>query len=148
MRIFRIYKELKNYFFLKKIIRLNNNTADWNKHKLYKGWFGVIYTVVNLPPEVIESEEQYYRVYVIEQMIPINEYFTSLNIHEIVSPRVKDLIDREKGVYAYGIKFEPLFRDFTKWWVISRVGTISLLVWLQCKYSIFNVAWDWIHKFF
>lgn len=148
MRILRIYKELRNYFFLKKVIRLNYNSADWNKQKLHKGWFGVIYTVINLPPEVIESEEQYYQVYAVEQLMPINEYFTSLNINEIVTPRVKNLVDKEKGIYAYGIKFMPLFRDLTAWWVISRLGSIGLLVWLQYKYNIFNLAMEWIHKLF
>jgi hypothetical protein len=80
MKIFRVIKEINNYYFLRKTIRKNKDTDAWKKHNLRVGFFGILYTVINLPPEVYESEEQYYQLFVIEQLKPINEYLASLNL--------------------------------------------------------------------
>lgn len=119
MKIFRVLKELNNMFFIKRTIRKNKDTDAWKKHNLRIGWFGILYTVVNLPPEVYESEEQYYQLYVIEQLKPVNEYLASLNLQEVVTLSVENKCIKELGVYAFGIKYVPLFRDFSIGWLIK-----------------------------
>ena len=129
MKLFRIFKEINNYYFIKKVIKKNKNTEEWKKHKLQIGYFGVVYSVVNLPPEVYESEPQYYQIYVLEQLKPINEYLASLNLQEVITLHVEDICNKSNGIYAFGIKYVPLFKDFTlslvlKW--LFFIGIISV----------------------
>lgn len=144
MRIFRIIKEIINYFFVLRIIRRNKNTADWKKHKLVNNWFGTIGTVINLPPDVFSGEEIYYQVYVIEQMKPVNAYLESLNLQEVVSPNVKSLIDKERGIYAYLITYKPLFRDFTFMWAFWRALVVSTIVFLNYRYDVMSKVWSYL----
>lgn len=152
MRITDIAKEIKNYYYVKSVIRKHKNSPEWKKHKLSVGWFGVIYTVINLPPEAFESEEQYYSVYVMEQMMPINTYLENINLHEVVVPRVENLVRREEGIFAYGVKYIPLFRELTFRYVISRLMFATLIVWAQYRFSAFTTAgafvWKYIKAFF
>lgn len=138
MRIINIYKELKNYVFLRKMIRKNKKSAPWNKLNLRTGWFGTIGTVINLPPEVFSGEEVYYQMYIVEQMKPINEYLSTLNLQEIIYPRVSSMVDKDKGEYAYLIKYYPLFRELSFGWFISRIAAVLLGWWIEHKFSLFS----------
>jgi len=142
MRIFRIIREIQNYFYQLSVIRKHKKTPEWAKHKLMVNWFGTIGTVINLPPDVFHGEEIYYQVYLIEQMKPINRYLETLNLHEIVYPRTYNLVDPSKGEYAFLIKYKPLFREFTWWWVLSRSSVVTLLCLLEMRYGVFSWTYD------
>lgn len=138
MRLIEILKEINNYLFLRRVIRRNKNTTEWNKLNLRLGWFGVIYTVVNLPPEVFEGEEVYYQVFIIEKMKPINEYLASLNLQEIIAPQVVSKIKKDEGEFAYLVKYQPLFRELTFGWVIMWSSIIAAGSWLQFKFDLLS----------
>ena len=146
MKIFRVLKELNNLFFIKRTIRKNKDTDAWKKHNLRIGWFGILYTVVNLPPEVYESEEQYYQLYVIEQLKPVNEYLASLNLQEVVTLSVENKCIKELGIYAFGIKYVPLFRDFSIGWLVKWNIIIFGGWYVIAKFELVNKAhqlFDW-----
>lgn len=136
MKLFRILKEVNNYYFIKKTIKKNKDTDLWNKHNLRIGYFGIIYTVVNLPPEVFESEEQYYQMYVIEQLKPINEYLATLNLQEVITPIMENQVNKEAGIYAFGIKYIPFFRDLSIGWILKWLTIIGLSSWAILKFSL------------
>jgi len=138
MKIFRIFKEVNNYFFIKKTIRKNKDTAEWKKHNLRVGYFGIIYTVINLPPEVFESEEQYYQLYVIEQLKPINEYLATLNLQEVITLKMDNQVDKILGIYAFGIKYIPLFRELTIGWIVKWTVFTGLSSWLILKFDLID----------
>lgn len=142
MRILRIIREIRNYFYQLRQIRKHRKTVEWNKHKLRTNWFGTIGTVINLPPDVFQGEEIYYQVYVIEQMKPINRYLESLNLQEIVYPRMTSLVNPDEGIYAYLVKYYPLMKDFTWSWLLSRSALFLGIWWLQAKFSVFTWIYD------
>jgi hypothetical protein len=139
-KLFRVLKEINNYFYIGKMIKKNRNTTTWKKHNLRVGYFHIIYSLINLPPEVFESEEQYYQAYIIEQLKPVNEYLATLNLQEIITLSVENKVDRENGVFAFGIKYIPLFRDFTLWWMIKWAAIGSLLWWAEAKFKVSDLA--------
>lgn len=140
MKLFRIIKEINNYFFIKRTIRKNQETEQWKKHNLKVGYFNVIYTVINLPPDVFESEEQYYQMYVIEQLKPINEYLASLNLQEVVTLSMDNKCDPASGIYAFGIKYVPLFRDFSWFWMLKWIVIITAGIWSFMKFNVFSLC--------
>lgn len=140
MKLFRILKEINNYFFVKKIIRKNKDSDSWKKHNLRVGYFGIIYSMINLPPEVFESEEQYYQLYVIEQLKPINEYLASLNLQEVVTLYVENRCNKELGIYAFGVKYIPLFRDLSFGWLLKWISIILISWWAIAKFDLIDKA--------
>ncbi len=150
-KLFRILKEISNYFFLRRQIRRNKDTEDWKKLKydLRVNLTGVIYTVINLPPEVLSGEEVYWRHYIIEETKPINDYLATLNLSEIIRLEIKR-IDK-KNSFAYLVRYKPLFKDLSFWWLLKWKILIWITTWLQFKYDIFSYVvpfaqkiWGWI----
>jgi len=136
-RVFSIFKEINNYIYVGKQLRKMKKKAEWKKLKLHKAYFNVMYTVINLPPEVYESEEQYWQVYVIEILKPTNDWLASWNLQDVVSLRVKNKVDKDKGYYFYLVKYVPMFTDLSIGWMI-KWGLISCITWwAQVKWDIF-----------
>ena len=151
MKLFRILKEINNYFFIKKTIRKNKNSDTWKKHNLREGYFGIIYSLINLPPEVFESEEQYYQLYVIEQLKPINEYLASLNLQEVVTLKIDNKCNKELGEYAFGVKYIPLFRDLSLGWCVKWLSIILGSWWAIARFDLFDklvLGFHWIKELF
>lgn len=138
-------KEIRNYLFIGRTLKKASKSEQWKKLKLRRGWFNVVYTLINLPPEVFESEAAYYQAYVIEELKPINSYLESLNLAEVVSLEVKDVSEPEQGVYAYLAKYEPLFKEFSLWFVSKWIFLITIITWLTVKFSLIGKIIDGIN---
>jgi hypothetical protein len=133
----KIVVDIGNYFFLRKVTKKNFNTIEWNKLKLRVDWLGRIYTVVNLPPEVIyspDTPEEIRPAYVLEESRPINEYLTRLNLQEILSPEIKPIPES----ISYLIVYRPYFQKLSLKWLIYRILWVLVLVWMNYKFSIFD----------
>jgi hypothetical protein len=140
MKLFRVIKEINNYLFIGKTIKKNKDTDEWKKHNLRIGYFNILYSVINLPPEVYESEEQYYQMYVIEQLKPINEYLASLNLQEVVTLQIESKCNKLDGIYAFGVKYVPLFREFNLWWLFKWIGIICVSAWATSRFDLIDHA--------
>jgi hypothetical protein len=56
LRLFKVIKELKIYRdYLKIIKKESQDSPVWARRKIRNDWVGRIYTVVNIPPQVIYS---------------------------------------------------------------------------------------------
>ena len=141
----KIIVDIRNYFFLRKVIRKNSETFEWNKLKLRVDWLGRIYTVVNLPPEVIyspDAPEEIRPAYVLEESRPVNEYLTRLNLQEILAPKIEPIPDS----ISYLIVYSPYFQKLSLKWLIYRILIVLALIWAQHKFSIFDKFWEMILK--
>jgi hypothetical protein len=96
-KIFGVINDIKNYLYLRKITKKEMMDSPlWVKNNLRVDWIGRIYTVVNLPPEVTMSPDlpkELWPAYLIDQSKGLNEYLTSLNLHEIIIPEYKEIPD-------------------------------------------------------
>jgi hypothetical protein len=141
----KIVIDIRNYFFLRKVTKKNSNTIEWNKLKLRVDWLGRIYTVVNLPPEVIyspDAPEEIRPAYVLEESRPINEYLTRLNLQEILAPEIKPIPES----ISYLIVYRPYFQKLSLKWLIYRILGVLVLVWANYKFSIFDKLWGVFFK--
>jgi hypothetical protein len=130
----RIVIDIKNYLYIRRIIKNNENSIEWKKFKLRVDWVGRIYTVVNLPPEVIyspDTPEEIRPAFVIEESKPLNEYLTSLNLHEIILPSINPI----PGSLSYLLTYTPYFQRLSLRWVIYRILLILVLIWSQAKFG-------------
>lgn len=143
-----VIKEIFLYLEYVQILKKEKLTSsNWIKYKLRYDWFGRIYTVVNLPPEVTMSRDfpkEARPAFVFEEIRPINEYLTTLNLHEIVSPILKPL--SETNGDSFLVIYYYLFRNFSWLWIVRFFIEIFLLVYIYSNYwsQIVQTITAWI----
>lgn len=144
-KLITIYRDIANYLYIGRMIARNRNTEEWKNLGLRVGWFNTIYVVVNLPPEVYEAPEDLHKLYVLGEVAKISDYFTTLNLLEVVSAeqerieRVDNLKENER-VDAYLVTFPPILRELNLWWILKWVGIISLAVWAQYRFGLIQAV--------
>jgi len=142
-RIFKVLKEIRLYReYLKVIKKESLDSPEWSKLRLRRDWFGRIYTVFNLPPEVTKSPDfpKYARpAFVFDQIKPINEYLTKLSLQELIAPLMNPVegTDEESFLVVYSF----VFRQLSILWMARLILEITLLV------LAYN-HWDWISSLF
>ena len=138
-RIFKVLKEISLYReYLKAIKKESFDSPEWSKLRLRKDWFGRIYTVFNLPPEVTKSPDfpKYARpAFVFDQIKPINEYLTKLSLQELIAPLINPVegTDEESFLVVYSF----VFRQISILWMARLAVEIALIAWVVNH-------WDWI----
>ena len=133
----RVITDIRNYFFIKRTIKKNKGSIEWENFKLRVEWVGRIYTVVNLPPEVIyspDSPEEIRPAYILEESRPLNEYLTKLNLQEVIMPKISPIPDS----VSYLIVYSPYFQRFSIRWIIYRLILILIMIWLQYKFGFLS----------
>jgi hypothetical protein len=133
----RVITDIRNYLFIKRTIKKNQGSIEWEKFKLRVDWVGRIYTVINLPPEVIyspDSPEEIRPAYILEESRPLNEYLTKLNLQEVIMPKISPIPDS----VSYLIVYSPYFQRFSIRWIIYRLILILVMTWLQYKFGILS----------
>jgi hypothetical protein len=134
----RVIKDIGNYFFVRRTIKSNMGSIEWDRFKLRVDWIGRIYTVVNLPPEVIyspDAPEEIRPAYVIEESRPLNEYLTKLGLAEVILPEITPI---PKSV-SYLITDTPSFQRLSFRWIFYRIGLILVITYLQYKFGL--ISW-------
>jgi hypothetical protein len=139
LRFFSVLKEIKLYSEYLLIIKKQSITnVNWAKLKLRYDWFGRIYTVVNLPPEVVESRDfpvEARPAFVFEEVRPINEFLTSLNLQELLAPLLQPI--PETNGDSFLVIYYYVFRELSWIWIFRFAFEIFASVW------IFN-NWDFL----
>ena len=133
----RVITDIGNYFFVRRTIKNNMNSIEWNKFKLRVDWIGRIYTVVNLPPEVIyspDTPEEIRPAYVIEESKPLNEYLTGLGLSEVILPEITPI---PKSI-SYLITYTPAFQRLSLRWIFYRICLILVIIYLQYKFGFLS----------
>ena len=133
----RVITDIGNYFFVRRTIKNNMNSIEWNKFKLRVDWIGRIYTVVNLPPEVIyspDTPEEIRPAYVIEESKPLNEYLTGLGLSEVILPEITPI---PKSI-SYLITYTPAFQILSLRWIFYRICLILVISYLQYKFGFLS----------
>ena len=131
----RVVIDIKNYLYIRRIIKNNRNSIEWQKFKLRVDWIGRIYTVINLPPEVLyspDTPEEIRPAYVLEESKPLNEYLTSLNLQEIILPSINPI----PASTSYLLTYTPYFQRLSFRWVLYRILLILVLIWSQVKFGL------------
>lgn len=148
IRIFGVIRDIRNYLFLRRVTKRElMNSPIWAKNNLRVDWIGRIYTVMNLPPEVTMAPDlpkELWPAYLIEQSKGLNEYLTSLNLHEIIIPEYKEI----PGSNSYLLIYCPYLRDLTVWWVSSRTIFWTTFIIIESKTQWISQSWSWIISLF
>ena len=137
LRLLSVLKDLKLYSDFISITKKESiDSPEWNKLKLRRDWFGRIYTVVNLPPEVTQSRDfpvEARPAWVFEEIRPINEYLTRLNLPEIIAPLLRPL--SEANGDSFLVIYYFVFREFSWIWIFRFLLEIFIFTYVYFNWS-------------
>lgn len=116
-----IIYEIRNWFFVKRLIRKHKKTADWEKFGLRADWVGRIYTVLNpqMPGDKGDTQEVLQLKYT-DRLKPINLYLDSLGFGAAVAIGYEDIKESD----AVLVVWYPIFEVITFWkvfWTITAI---------------------------
>lgn len=139
----RVIKEISLYReYIKQIRSEELNSPLWSRKNLRRDYLNRIYTVINLPPEVLMSNDlpkEARPSFVLNEIKPINDYLKSLNLEELLTL----WIDPVKGTNqeSYLVVYQFVFREISWLWMFRFIFEISAICLIIYK-------WEWISNLF
>ena len=139
LKILKIIQEIKLYLeFIRIVKREKNSSQFWLRKNLRVDRLNRIYTVINLPPQVTMATDLPKNVrpsFVVTEIKPINEYFKSLNLEELLTMWIKPVEGTNEESYL--VVYQFLFRNITWLWILRILCEISLILLI-----VYN--WDYL----
>jgi len=122
------WREVSNWFFIRRVIRKNKDTELWKKFDLRTGYVNQIYTVISLRKEDMGEEEMVQRMKVMEKIEPMNRYLESLNLSEVIYPEIVKLPDSQSWLIVYWH-----LRNYFSFWrlVLQILGGVGVYLGLK-----------------
>jgi len=137
-RLLKILKELRVYYqYRNSVYDESINSPIWTRLRLRKDWLRRIYTVVNLPPEVTMSREfpvDARPAYVFEELKPVNDYLTKLNLQEVLTPVLKPI--PETNGDSYLVIYYFFFRYLSWIWIFRFIIEVVMIVLLALNWEL------------
>lgn len=149
-----IYNYWSEFFMDFRIWRRYRKVARANEPFLLENnmrvdWLGRIYTVVNMPEEVINNQEQVQQGWVISQLGPMNDVLLKLGVNDYAYPEISIV----PGSNSYLIVMYPEIDTLNIFRIILNLialGLIGGLGWLSYKllsnFGIFEYVSNIINK--
>jgi hypothetical protein len=139
----KVWKDISLYREYLRIVKNESlNSPVWSRKNLRRDWFGRIYTVINLPPEVIFSADlpkESRPSFVMNEIKPINEYMKVLNLEEILTLSCEEI--KGTNSESYLVVYQYLFRELSWIWIFRFIlETVGIFL------IVFN--WNFLIGFF
>lgn len=118
--MYRLYRDIANFFALKRTIKKAKKSGNWQKFNLRADWVCRVYTVVN-PLEAWKGDDPIVlKQKMLEKTYPINAFIDSLNISDIVAASWEKIPESE----SYLLVYYPILNVITTW----RIFVFSFLL--------------------
>ena len=137
------FRELRNWFYIRKLIKKNKDSEEWKKFGLRAGYVGQIYCVVSLRKEDMGEEEMVQRMKIIQRLEPINNYLNSLDLSEIVYPEIVEIPESRSWLVVYW----PIWQYFSFWRLIFQTVGLFIAIKLWSAIGMTEMITSLISKF-
>lgn len=142
-KLLRVLKEISLYREYTKQIRAEElNSPLWSRRNLRRDYLNRMYTVINLPPEVLMSNDlpkEARPSFVLNEIKPINDYLKSLNLEELLTVWIEPV--KGTNEESYLVVYQFVFREISWLWIFGFIFEISLISFIMYK-------WEWISNLF
>lgn len=128
------FREVINWFAIRKQIKSERKSEPWKKYGLDYGWVNQIYTIISLRKEDMGEEEMVQRMKVLQKIEPINKYLDSLNLSELVYPEINKIPESRSWLIVYW----PIFEHFSVWRTIVWTIVLSIASYYTYSHSLIS----------
>lgn len=132
MYLINLYREIQIWKRVKKIAKEYEASLDQAGFRV--DWIGRIYTVINLPEEVLSHHPSVQEGFVLQKLRDYDQYFLGLGIADVIVPE----FERIEGAGAFLLVLSPERRYFR---ILPFIGfllkTFGIIIVLRILYNLF-----------
>lgn len=135
---YKLYKDIKLWRQFSKIAKSSRKKLEESNLRVDK--LGRIYTVINLPDEVVEGNEYMHEAWVLQNLAPFNKALEEIGLAGYAIPEVSKI--NEPGTAAYLLVLWPDTPSITAYKIIK-----NLLIWgigYVLLRVLYNISLDFI----
>lgn len=124
-----------------------SNEALLTENNMRVDFLGRIYTVVNMPEEVINNQETVQQGWVISQLGPMNDVLLKLGVNDYAYPEISIV----PGSNSYLIVMYPEVDSLNIFRIILNLIALSLIggfIWFAVVFAQRVGAVEWVSKLF
>jgi len=132
MYLIELYKDIKIWYKYAKVTKAKENQKRLNEKGLRVDMLGRLYTVVNIPDEMVNYPN--IEMWVMQQLSPFNEVLIELGIADYSYPEIQKIDERD--VNAYLVVMYPELNNISPWrFIIEVVKWIAIAFGLKIAYK-------------
>jgi hypothetical protein len=138
---YKLYKEIRLWYIFRKVAKANEQfLADNN---LRVDWIGRIYTVLNMPPEVLASPEIAQEGWVFQQLPKMTKVLMEMGIAEAAFPSMEKI----EGTDGFLVVLWPEFDRLSFWSILGHtVLTTVIIILAKLGFNLAANHWTAITK--
>ena len=119
---YKLYKEIRLWYIFRKVAKANEQfLADNN---LRVDWIGRIYTVLNMPPEVLASPEIAQEGWVFQQLPKMTKVLMEMGIAEAAFPSMEKI----EGTDGFLVVLWPEFDRLSFWSILGHTVLTTVII--------------------
>lgn len=130
LRIFRVIRDIRNWLFIRRIVKSAKRTPEWKMYNMTHDWFYRIASVINMRKEDFGEGDDIHKVRFLDFARPSLEYVEKLGLGEIVIPEHYRIGEN----YAYLLMFHQRMTGLSIKYVLRRLIIIAVLLFLLMKF--------------
>jgi hypothetical protein len=138
---YKLYKEIRLWYIFRKVAKANEEfLADNN---LRVDWIGRIYTVLNMPPEVLASPEIAQEGWVFQQLPKMTKVLMEMGIAEAAFPSMEKI----EGTDGFLVVLWPEFDRLSFWSILGHtVLTTVIIILAKLGFNLAANHWEAISQ--
>jgi hypothetical protein len=126
------FLDVRNYLYLRSVIKKNIGTADWDRFNLKVDYVSRIYTVFNPLPADKGDDAETLKIKLGERMIPCHKYIDTIGLSEVVAVSGEQIPESN----SYLVVYYPIFKYITTWRMF--VNAIYLITLFLLRHRIYD----------
>lgn len=119
---YKLYKEIRLWYIYRKVAKANEEFLTSNNMRV--DWIGRIYTVLNMPPEVLASPEIAQEGWVFQQLPKMTKVLMEMGIAEAAFPSMEKI----EGTDGFLVVLWPEFDRLSFWSIIGHTLLTTIII--------------------
>lgn len=138
---YKLYKEIRLWYIYRKVAKANEEFLANNNMRV--DWIGRIYTVLNMPPEVLASPEIAQEGWVFQQLPKMTKVLMEMGIAEAAFPSMEKI----EGTDGFLVILWPEFDRLSFWSIIGHtLLTTVIIVLAKLGFNLAEANWTAISE--
>jgi hypothetical protein len=119
---YKLYKEIRLWYIFRKVAKANEEFLASNNLRV--DWIGRIYTVLNMPPEVLASPEIAQEGWVFQQLPKMTKVLMEMGIAEAAFPSMEKI----EGTDGFLVVLWPEFDRLSFWSILGHTVLTAVII--------------------
>jgi hypothetical protein len=138
---YKLYKEIRLWYIFRKVAKANEEFLANNNLRV--DWIGRIYTVLNMPPEVLASPEIAQEGWVFQQLPKMTKVLMEMGIAEAAFPSMEKI----EGTDGFLVVLWPEFDRLSFWSILGHtVLTTVIIILAKLGFNLAANHWESISQ--